>query len=87
MPSPSNPRCELTYRRVPSGLNTGPVTSEPSWPANCRNGAAVRCLRVGEQDELDVVGVLGDVHVTGALVHRDVVGFVQRVAASRLRRR
>src|SRR5918997_1383330 len=28
------PRCELKYRRVPSGEKTGPVTSLPSWPVS-----------------------------------------------------
>src|SRR6185436_11539760 len=42
MPAPSMPRCEFTYRRDPSGENTGPVTSDPSCPANWRNGTAVQ---------------------------------------------
>ena len=75
------PALRVTYRREPSGRerrdrHLRPVVAGKLQERD-RGPAAARRHQL---NQLDVVGVLSDEAVTRALMHRHVVGFVERVA-------
>ena len=43
---PTGARCELKYRRWPSGLKHGPAISEPSWPTTRATAVTVESGRM-----------------------------------------
>ena len=86
MPLPLVPRCELRYRRVPSGLNAGPVISEPLWPLTEEGGNLTHSVHPGDEADLHVAAVLSDEQVAGCRVGGElstpVSGAPDSVAAS-----